>query len=428
VALTIDSVKDKWPKESGKGFFQHFTNRSFLPKAEYSTIDTAIGTLGALFAGKYFQDEVLTKALELARMTKWTAGIKGAQPPPHVPRAVGTVPSSCAPHIAWGYTAGKNEEWYQKAYAKKMYLVSGVNIAQATYQDFQRMYKCLNFNAHDCNDRGLDFPALCSKPPCNACLESTMFLSASQSGEMLEGILKPFNEYYLLAYLATKAELQPPSTTSASLALAARYFEVFFGTGSPPPGDGEFPKIRPYPESEGTFQVLSDQDAFIPSFHVQFNYFLTSAFGQSTYYLDKIKAAMGADMKFWELNIPSSNSLHGKVWGLGAGLAPGPKYEANSISTNVNLTFSAPIMAGFLNADPASTATILGQLRHMYSNNICRYEKRLVDGSAPKFLWRCSITWPDERAGRVESVDFSTMVFGFAQQYLPSGFYQTFGY
>jgi hypothetical protein len=509
VTLTIDTVKDKWPKESGKGFFQHFTNQGFIPKAEYSTIDTAIGTLGALFAGKYFKGEIQTKALELARKTSWTAGIKGAEPPLYVPSSVGTVPSSCAPHISWGYTSGKNEGWYQTAYANNMYIVSGVSIAQATYQDFQRMYKCLNLNAHDCNDKGLEFPTVCSKPPCNACgtvpsscaphitwghtsgknegwyqtayakklylvsgvsfaqatyqdfqrmykclnlsvqdcndkglefptvcskppcnacLESIMYLSASQSGDMLEGILKPFNEYYLLAYLATKAELQPSSTTSASLELAARYFEVFFGTTSPPLGDGEFPKVNPYPPSEGTFQVLSDQDGFIPSFHVQFNYFLTSAFGQSTFYLDKIKAAMGADMKFWELNIPSSNSLHGKVWGLGAGLAPGPKYEANSISKNANLTFSAPIMAGFLKADPASTATILGQLRYMYSNNICRYEKPLEDGSAPKFLWRCSIMWPGERANRVESVDFSTMVFGFAQQYLPSGFYQTFGY
>ncbi|CAK0825836.1 unnamed protein product [Prorocentrum cordatum] len=422
VLQTISSVKSNWPRENGKGFFQHFTTRAFQPMAEYSTIDTAIGALGALFAGKFFQGQVKTNALELVRLTKWTAGIKGTEPP--AATAQGTVPSACARHIAWGHSAGKNEAWYQTAFAKKMYLISGVDLSQGTYEDFQRMYKCLNLNAYDCNDLGLDFPTTCSEPPCDACLESIMYLTASESGEMQDGILKPFNEYYLLAYLATKAELQHPNATNTSLALAARYFEVFFGTNSSPPGDGEFPKLNQY----HGFEVLSDSDGFIPSFHVQFNYFLTAAFGQSTYYLEKFKAAMGADMKYWELAIPSSDSLHGKVWGLGAGIAPGPKYEANSISNNANLTFSAPIMAGFLNADPASTATILGQLRHMYANNTCRYKKDLADGSSPQFLWRCSITWPDYRAHRVESIDFSTMVLGFAQQYLPSDFYQTFGY
>jgi hypothetical protein len=417
---TITTIGTSWPRESGKGFFQHFTNRNWEAKAEYSTIDTAIGALGALFAGNYFGGQVKEKAEELARMTKWTAGIKGTEPP--TATAQGTVPSSCAPHIAWGQNTGRNDPSYKTAYAKKMYLISGVNLDQASDKDFQRMYKCLSLNAPDCNDQGLDFPTTCSKPPCNACLESTMFLSVSENGDMEEGLLKPFNEYYMLAYLASKADLNPPSATSANLELAARYFEVFFGTNSPPLGDGDFPKYVSY----HGFQMLSDQDGYIPSFHVQFDYFLTAAFGKNDFYLEKFKAAMGADMKFWQLSIPSSNELHGKVWGSGAGLAPGG-YEANSISKNTDLTFSAPIMAGYLNADPASTATILGQLRHMYSNDICRYEKPLPSGGAPKFLWRCSITSPDWRAGRVESVDFSTMVFGFAQQYLPSDFYQTFG-
>merc|ERR1712061_296992 len=146
-----------------------------------------------------------------------------------------------------------------------MYLISGVNLTQATYQDFQRMYKCLKLNAPDCHDKGLDFPSTCSNPPCNACLENIMYLSTSESGEMLEPDLKPFNEYYLLAYLATKPELQHPGTTSANIALATRYFEVFFGTSSQPPGDGgddPFPKINHY----HGFDVLSDQVGFIPSF------------------------------------------------------------------------------------------------------------------------------------------------------------------
>ena len=44
------------------------------------------------------------------------------------------------------------------------------------------------------------------------------------------------------------------------------------------------------------------------------------------------------------------------------------------------------------------------------------------DASAD-FLWRCSLTDPTTKITRVESVDFSTFVLGYALNYLPENFY-----
>ena len=47
--------------------------------------------------------------------------------------------------------------------------IVGVEPFKATYEDFQRMFKCHNLHIRDCNDKGLRFPVKCSVPPCDNC-------------------------------------------------------------------------------------------------------------------------------------------------------------------------------------------------------------------------------------------------------------------
>ena len=54
----------------------------------------------------------------------------------------------------------------------------------------------------------------------------------------------------------------------------------------------------------------------------------------------------------------------------------------------------------------------------MYTNEVCAYETELPDGRKPKILWRCSVRLPDWRAPSVDSIDFSTMILGYATNFL----------
>ena len=47
--------------------------------------------------------------------------------------------------------------------------VTGVNHTNATFEDFQREFKCKDIRKADCNDKGLQFPSTCSYPPCDKC-------------------------------------------------------------------------------------------------------------------------------------------------------------------------------------------------------------------------------------------------------------------
>ena len=84
-------------------------------------------------------------------------------------------------------------------------------------------------------------------------------------------------------------------------------------------------------------------------------------------------------------------------------------------------------MAGFLPvANTEMKDTINDQLEWLYSNGVCAYETELPDGRKPKILWRCSIRLSDWRAPSVDSIDFSTMILGYATNFLPMNFYSTY--
>ena len=80
----------------------------------------------------------------------------------------GDLPDSCKQEITYAYNEGKNHAdapiWY-----KNMAEVTGVTIKDATFEDFQRYFKCTNLQAANCNEKGLGFPLTCSFPPCDKC-------------------------------------------------------------------------------------------------------------------------------------------------------------------------------------------------------------------------------------------------------------------
>jgi len=73
---SLTSLLTEWPRENFSGFMVHFTNRDLQPLSEFSTIDTTILVLGALFAGNYFGGQVEQLALQLRDATQWSDAIK----------------------------------------------------------------------------------------------------------------------------------------------------------------------------------------------------------------------------------------------------------------------------------------------------------------------------------------------------------------
>mmetsp|Transcript_12012 Transcript_12012/g.18967 ORF Transcript_12012/g.18967 Transcript_12012/m.18967 type:complete len:504 (+) Transcript_12012:122-1633(+) len=242
----------------------------------------------------------------------------------------------------------------------------------------------------------------------------------STTGEF-SGLIKPFNEYFIVAYIGKLYDSRKASS----------YFENYFATASdlPPKGYGGYPVQRSYKH----YDLETDQPAlYMSSFIPQFCFFQTSYFSKSPYYAQKLFPAwLKADMKYWDESLDGSSEIwgqkvDGKVFGSGAGPSP-LGYEANQIKNNPDLVFSAPIMAGFLPAaDSVTREEINLKLVWLYENDICAYTKQLPGSKQAKVLWRCSIKKPEWRATSADSIDFSTMVLGFAFNFLPAGFYEAY--
>ena len=58
IVQTLNNLLTKWPRETFSGFMVHFSNRNLDALSEFSSIDSTIAVLGALFAGNYFGGEV----------------------------------------------------------------------------------------------------------------------------------------------------------------------------------------------------------------------------------------------------------------------------------------------------------------------------------------------------------------------------------
>ena len=198
------------------------------------------------------------------------------------------------------------------------------------------------------------------------------------------------------------------------------------GTEGEPAGDGNYPVHKSY---QG-YDLLTDQAGiFMSSFIPQFNYYLAKGYQNNQYYTDMNTRWLKADKLFWSLALDESSTIWGtpvlnRTWGAGAGPCPPPNwYCVDRIAKSDDLVVSAAIMAGFLpNADtPELKQEINSQLEWMYENDVCAYPV-----SPYKILWRCSVKKSDWRSPSVDSIDFSTMILGYATNFLPDNFYNDY--
>lgn len=269
--------------------------------------------------------------------------------------------------------------------------------------------------------------------------QPTIYPVVNATTGAFSGSIRPYNEYFLVAYLAKLAD---PTGKGAA------YYNRFFAARSNGPGgDPAYPVRKNY----WGYNLLTDNNrTFMSSFIPQFCFFLSRGFSTNQYYSTTLFPAwLGADQKFWELAIPAGAEVWGKpvsgrVFGAGAGAGP-RGYSVERIDGSPDLVVSAAIMAGFLPAaTPRQRTAINAQLQWLYKNDVCVYPVTAgtpgtPDGSsgsvvapgrsarevppAPKLLWRCSVAQPQWRAPLADSIDLSTLVLGYASNFLPSGFY-----
>merc|ERR550517_1426227 len=89
------------------------------------------------------------------------------------------------------------------------------------------------------------------------------------------GNIRPFNEYFLVAYLAN---LTSPAGSKANL-----YFETYMSSSGQPAGDGTYPVHKNY---QG-YDLLTDQAGiFMSSFIPQFCYSLAKGYQNNQYHTD----------------------------------------------------------------------------------------------------------------------------------------------
>ena len=86
----------------------------------------------------------------------------------YIPEVKGHRGHTCKDHLNWAYSTGKydarKDQWYPE-----MKKVTGSEPKDASFEDFQREFKCKDVAKNDCNGKGLQFPLTCSSPPCNQC-------------------------------------------------------------------------------------------------------------------------------------------------------------------------------------------------------------------------------------------------------------------
>lgn len=253
-------------------------------------------------------------------------------------------------------------------------------------------------------------------------LDPRVYTFSDAAGSM-SGSIKPFNEYFTLAYIA---QLMDPTLGSK----AHTYYATYMGYHGAPTGLEGCP-------AHGTFaghDLLTggcSKAHFVSSFAIQFNWFLTKGFHQNRYYSETLfPAFLAADMAFADAVLNESSEVwgrpvKGRLWGCGA--SPGPDgYHAHNFGRggNKELVFSAAIMAGFLGAaDDKLRGHITEQLRWLTDNEVCTYVKETSTGERLRIPWVCSVAHPSWRAEVADSIDFSGLVLGYAVNFLPKGFY-----
>lgn len=234
---------------------------------------------------------------------------------------------------------------------------------------------------------------------------------------------RPFNEYYVLAYVGKVVEGEMNKSGPATA-----YFNKYYG--NPPQSLKDAGAAY---KSYWGYNVWSDsENHFASSFQVQFCYYLSKFFQMNAVYKEFFIQSAAADWKYFRnvFQNPAYKNIVTKYapyqWGCGAGEYPGG-YFAAAIENNPKLVYSAPIIAGFFPADdavsklqPQSYVHIEDSLDQLYANQVCTCD---VDGK--KVLWRRSLLEKDWQPGAIQSVDFSTFLLGYAWKLAGADFFFT---
>ena len=248
-----------------------------------------------------------------------------------------------------------------------------------------------------------------------------MFMVSNGNGAM-SAKTASFNEYYILAYLAMIHEADGKDR-------AKRYFEDSFGTTGKPVGRNGYPHTTSYNGHE----MMSDGHWKITTFTVQFPWFAVKGMHDNPFWSQTVYPSWVAAERDWWVRSDGANvdwaafdtawgvsGTQGRAFGCGAGDSPAG-YFVQSMDGSQYQIFSAANMAPFMAVDNK----VEEDLNWLYNNNVS-YTKSFYDGSTAKVLWRYSAAQPAWRAGWMTSVDYSTMVLGYALKHLPANFYSDY--
>jgi hypothetical protein len=214
-------------------------------------------------------------------------------------------------------------------------------------------------------------------------------------------MVKPFNEYLVLAWWAKNSNPSFPGYNRAQTYWANYYSDA-----------NKLPKYN-YPAGNPT---LSEATTFAqPSFHVQFCLYYCNYFGNNTDYMTYFANQATADRTWWQ-NITGQQI----AWGCGAGEIPAGGYSADAVNNNPNKIVSPHIMAGFSPVYPE----VRNDLIALYNNGAGSAVYK-IPNTDYEFLWRYKFANPTQRASYVQAVDFSTMLYGLAAlpEYLGPDFF-----
>ena len=232
--------------------------------------------------------------------------------------------------------------------------------------------------------------------------KGAIYMTQDSTGSGID-TTKPFNEYMIVAWLASQ------SKNTKNNIRAKELWDLYY----------QSPIFLPKSTYEG-ISVLTDQpNSFLSGFVVQFTYYLCNYFTVNKEYLHYFKNALLVDKLWWRQNTLEPEY----VWGFGAGASNITSgYHADNILSHPGTICSPQIIAGFIPAEPAN----IDDLKKIYADSRGNYY--LPDESNTKIIWRFSTEAASWHANDVQGVDFSTMLFGLAAHpdALGPGFFSTY--
>lgn len=215
-----------------------------------------------------------------------------------------------------------------------------------------------------------------------------MFMILDDKGNQTV-LANPFNEYMFLAWFAKNSNPAFPRYNSAQT-----YWNNKFSNAN------NLPKYY-YPAGNAT---LSERNAAQPSFHVQFCFYYCNYFATDSSYMTYFKNAAIADKTWWK-----NTTGQDTAWGCGAGEIPAGGYSADAVNNNGFKIVSPHIAAGFSPTNPE----VRSDIKAMYANGKGGGVYK-IPGTNRDFIWRYKLNQPEHRTSYVQSVDFSTMLYGLA--------------